>query len=136
MTEQNTTEQTTDKKTLIVLVDDDSFLLDMYSIKFKNSGFDVKVFSDSQKCLEEIKAGMNPGVLLCDIIMPGMDGWELIEQIRKDKLLPSSKIIILSNQGEQEERDHSAKFNVDGFIVKALSTPSEVVKKVEDFIKK
>ncbi|MCB9806124.1 response regulator [Candidatus Nomurabacteria bacterium] len=130
--------ETTDnnKKPLVVMIDDDSFLLDMYSMKFKKGNYEVMVFTKAEECLEKLRDGLMPDALLCDIIMPGMDGWTFVKQVRENRLAEDSKIIILSNQGENEEKDHAAQFKVDGFIVKAMSTPSEVVKKVEEYLSK
>ena len=69
---------TENKPLKILLIDDDKFLLDMYSLKFKKSGVDVDVSGNSQGALDKLKAGNSFDILLLDIIMPGMDGLELL----------------------------------------------------------
>lgn len=112
----------------ILLIDDDKFLLDMYSLKFKKSGLEIDTSSTSMGALEKIRSGNAYDILLLDIIMPGMDGLELLEKIREEKLLPDSAIIMLTNQAD--DLDKAKAFNVDGYIIKATTIPSEVVEQV------
>lgn len=116
------------KKIKIMLVDDDHFLLDMYSIKFKSQGIEVDTADNSMLALSKLREGQNPDIILLDIIMPTMDGLELLKTIRDEKLASSSTIIMLTNQPDEMERAKS--LGVDGYIVKALNIPSEVVSQV------
>ncbi|MFA7216415.1 MAG: response regulator [Candidatus Paceibacterota bacterium] len=123
------TENNEEKKGIkILLVDDDSFLLDMYSLKFKKAGVDVSAVSSSINALDKLRAGEKYDVILLDIIMPGMDGMELLENIRKEKLCPEATIIMLTNQ--PDEVDRAKELGVSGYIVKATTIPSEVVEQV------
>lgn len=128
MTEQNV------KNKKIVIVDDDTFLLDMYVTKFKKSGFDVLAFSSAQEALEKIKEEEHLDAIIFDIIMPGMDGWTFAHEYRKLNLHPQAKFVILSNQNQQSDIDQSKELKVDLFIVKALKTPSEVVNEINAII--
>ncbi len=114
----------------IMIVDDDSFLLDMYALKFTQSGYLVDTALGSTAALEKLKNGATPDVLLLDIVMPVMDGFELLEAIAKEKLIPDTKRIVLSNQGQQSDIDKGKALGVAGYIIKANSTPSEVIAKV------
>lgn len=125
-----------DERKKIILVDDDSFLLDMYTMKFKKSGYDVFGFNDTQVCLEKLREGFEPDIILSDLIMPGIDGWGFIKEIQEKGLAPHAVVIVLSNQSQQDDIDKTKEQNVDGYIIKALATPSEVVAKVEDIYNK
>lgn len=120
----------------IILLDDDSFLLDMYTIKFKKSGYDVFGFSDTQACIDKLREGFEPDIILSDLVMPGIDGWGFIKEIKDKGLAAHAVLIVLSNQSQQEDIDKTNDYSVDGYIIKALSTPSEVVAKVEDIYNK
>jgi len=120
-----------DMNTKVMLVDDDSFLLDMYSLKFKNAGYEVEAVNDPNVALDRIRGGYEPDIVLFDIVMPGTGGWGFIKQIREEKLIPKVTAIVLSNQGQQSDFDESKEYKVDGYVVKALSTPSEVLEKVK-----
>lgn len=122
---------TPNKKTHILLVDDDSFLLDMYALKFKNAGYEVTAINDPQEAIEALKGDLHPDIILFDIIMPGIGGWGFAEQLRAQQLAPEATLIVLSNQGQQTDLDTSKQYAVDGYIIKALSTPTEVLQEVE-----
>lgn len=115
----------------VLIVDDDYFLLNMYSLKFKNRGMEVEVAGSSQEALDKLESGLNPNVIILDIIMPNIDGLSLLEEIREKNLAGDAKVIMLTNQGLQEDIDRAEKSGVDGYIVKATSVPSEVVDEVE-----
>ena len=114
----------------IVIIDDDTFLLDMYVTKFKKTGFEVLAFSSAQEALDRLKEEQHVDAVVFDIIMPVMDGWAFAEEYRKLNLHPEAKFIVLSNQNQQEDVNKSKEYKADLFIVKALKTPSEVVNEI------
>jgi DNA-binding response OmpR family regulator len=120
---------TTSKK--ILLIDDDKFLLDMYALKFAKAGYEVKTADSTDGGLKLIRGGYIPDVMLADIVMPGMDGLELVATVRGEKLAPGMTIIMLTNQGSSDDIARAKKLNVDGYIVKATTIPSEVLAEVE-----
>lgn len=122
-------EPTAKKRYSILLVDDDKFLLDMYSLKFKDGGCDVEAISDSAAALDKLRKGFSPNIILLDVVMPGMSGFELLEAVQKENLAKGSVIVMLSNQGLQEDIDKGMKFGASGYIIKASSIPSEVLQK-------
>lgn len=115
----------------ILFIDDDKFLLDMYALKFSKAGYEVKVSDSTDNGLKLLRDGFVPDVLLSDIVMPGMDGLELVSAIRKEHLIPQAVIIMLTNQGASDDIARAKKLNVDGYIVKATTIPSEVLSEVE-----
>ncbi len=120
-----------EKKITVFYVDDDPFLLDMYGLKFTKNGFDIATCPSSTEALKKLKGGLNPDILLLDIIMPNMDGLALLENIKKEGLAKDSVIIMLTNQGGSTDIDKAKEFGAAGYIVKATSIPSEVVEKVK-----
>lgn len=119
-----------EKKHKILLIDDDQFLLDIYSTKFKEEGFDIEIALGGEEALEKVRDEGDFTIVLFDLVMPGVDGFQLLTTIRKEKLLENAVFIILSNQGQQTDIDHAKDLHVDGYIVKASTIPSEVVKEV------
>lgn len=114
----------------VYLLDDDRFLLDLYATKFRGAGHDVTVFSTGQDLLETLKKGGpegNPQAILLDLIMPGMTGFEVVDEIRKEELAKDTKIIVLSNQGQESDIERAKALKADGYIIKASATPSEVL---------
>lgn len=110
----------------IYLVDDDRFLLDMYAVKFRAAGHEVTAFSGGEELLEALRTQPAPNALLVDIVMPMMTGFEILAQIKKEKLAPDMKRIVLSNQGQESDLDEAKSLEVDGYIIKASAIPSEV----------
>lgn len=122
-------------KKKVLLVDDDSFLLNMYSLKFDKSGYEVTTASSSQEALNKLKeGGLKPDILILDVIMPGMDGIELLAAVREQHLADQAKCLMLTNQGEPSDIERAKKIGINGYIVKATSIPSEVVKAVDDIL--
>jgi len=115
----------------ILFVDDDKFLLDMYSLKFSKNDFIVHTSSDTEDALKLIRDGLEPDILLLDIVMPGMDGIEMLSILRKEGLVKKSIIIMLTNQGLPDDISRAKALNVDGYIIKATTIPSEVMAEVE-----
>ena len=87
------------EKKKILIIDDDKFLLNMYSMKFEKNGFEVKVANGGVDAIETLKEGYKPDVLLMDLIMPVMDGFSMYETIKKENLAPGALAIMLTNQG-------------------------------------
>jgi CheY-like chemotaxis protein len=115
---------------LVYLIDDDSFLLDMYALKFKECGLPVEAINDAAAAVEKIRQGAKPDIILVDIIMPGMNGFDFLETLKKENLVPNAQRIVLSNQGQQEDIDRAMKLGAMGYIIKASAIPSEVCEKV------
>jgi CheY-like chemotaxis protein len=121
-------------KIKIFIIDDDSFLLDMYALKFTKSNFEVTTAGGPEEALEKLRAGLIPDVILLDIVMPVMDGFELMEKMKEENLSPLSIRIILSNRGQPSDIARGDALGASGYIVKASSTPSEVIEKVQSII--
>ena len=117
-------------KRKILIVDDDTFLLDMYALKFNQNNFEVYTAGSGAQAIEKIKEGLSPDVMLVDIIMPEMDGFEMLEKINNDRLSPNSKKIILSNKSQKSDINRGDSLGVSGYIIKANSTPIEVIDQV------
>jgi DNA-binding response OmpR family regulator len=112
----------------IYITDDDRFLLDLYAVKFKNAGHEISAFGGGEELLTALrKGGAKPDAILLDIVMPGMDGFTALDTIRKEKLAEGSKIIILSNQGQDSDIERARSLGADSYIIKASAIPSEVL---------
>lgn len=117
-------------KKKILIVDDDSFLLDMYALRFSQAGFDVETAMNSEDVLKKLRAGLAPDACLFDVVMPGVDGFEMLEIINKENLIPKAIKIFLSNLGQDQDIARGKSLGAASYIVKANSTPSEVVTQV------
>jgi CheY-like chemotaxis protein len=115
----------------ILLVEDDDFLIDIYCKRLEKEGFKVDVAKTGRECLKKLSEGKYH-LLLLDLILPEMDGWQVLEEIRKKKekkeeIVEDLKIVVLSNVMEKEKIDFPF---LDGYFIKAHYTPSQLVKKI------
>ncbi|OGG64267.1 hypothetical protein A3J11_01360 [Candidatus Kaiserbacteria bacterium RIFCSPLOWO2_02_FULL_55_12] len=116
----------------IYVVDDDRFLLDLYAVKFRNAGHEVGIFGNGEDLLAALRkdasasGGKAPDAILLDLVMPGIGGFGALETIRKEHLAQGSKIVILSNQGQDSDIERAKQLSADGYIIKASAIPSEV----------
>lgn len=124
------------KKYKILIVDDDNFLIDMYALKFSESNFDVHTALGSDLALEQLRAGLVPDIILVDIVMPKMDGFELLQKINEGRLAGGACRIVLSNRGQKSDIERGMELGAAGYIVKASATPSEVITKVLEIVNK
>ncbi|MEA2701643.1 MAG: two-component system, OmpR family, response regulator [Candidatus Parcubacteria bacterium] len=120
----------------IYLVDDDRFLLDMYAVKFRNAGHEVTAFQGGELALEALRKDPKPDAMLLDIVMPGIDGFEVLEAVKKEGLAGTAKVIVLSNQGAEADLERAKSLGADGYIIKASAIPSEVYSETIKIIEK
>jgi len=117
----------------ILIVDDDDFLLDLYAIKFKEAGFLVDIAKNGEEAIERVKQS-SPDIMLLDVVMPKMDGFEVLRIMKEQNIVPHTHIVLLSNLGQKEDIDRGLKLGARDYIIKAQFTPSEVVAKVKSFL--
>lgn len=124
-----------DKNRTVLIVDDDEFLLDMYSLKFREAGFTVEVAPKGTAALDKLRGGLRPEAMLLDVVMPEMDGFEVLHEVKKEGLAKDCILVILSNLGQKEDLERGHNLGADDYLVKAYLTPKEVVQKVEELLK-
>lgn len=122
----------------ILLVEDDPFLIDIYTTKLKAAGFKIEVAENGEVGLRKIKE-LSPDLLILDIVLPHIDGWEILRKIRQEKLAKRKgksdmKIIVLSNLGQKAEVEKGLKLAADKYLIKAHYTPTEVVEEIKKTI--
>jgi len=115
----------------ILLVEDDPFLIEIYTTKLKEAGYDVDTAEDGDTAIRKIKEGSMELVLL-DIVLPNFNGWEILRKIGSDR--KDIKVVILSNLGEKAEVEKGMKLGATKYLVKAHYTPSEVIKEIKKIL--
>lgn len=120
-------------KPTVLLVEDDTFLSGMYVKKLNIEGFDVQLASDGEEGLREAKAVL-PDIVLLDIVLPKMDGFHVLEGIKKDEKTKKIPVILLTNLGQKEDVDRGLTLGAADYLIKAHFMPSEVVDKVKKLI--
>ena len=123
------------KKTLVLIIEDDSYISDMYKIKLESENFEVAIASDGItgiKMLEKQKSD----IILLDVVMPKADGFSVLKTIKKNSELKEIPVVLLTNLSQKENVERGFKLGADGYIIKAHFTPSEVVEKIKEILKK
>lgn len=117
----------------ILLIEDDPFLVDLYTTKFKEIGFEVEVATNGREGLRKMKV-KKPDILLLDIVLPAINGWEILGEMKRDEGLKDLKVVILSNLTSKEEVERGLKLGADKYLIKSHYTPSEVVKEIKKIL--
>ena len=117
----------------ILLIEDDPFLLSMYSIKFEAEGFVVISADDGEKGLEAAKK-TDSDIILLDILMPKMNGFEVLEKLKEDERTRKIPIILLTNLNQKDEIEKGLILGADDYLIKAHFMPSEVVTRIKKIL--
>ncbi len=124
-----------EKKYKIIMVDDDDFLVNMYTAKFNRNNVLVDGCVSGESLLEKLRDGIKADLILLDIIMPNMSGIETLAKMRQAELAKEIPVVMLTNQNNEKNIEEAKKLGVAGYIIKSAITPSEVIKKVIAIIK-
>ena len=116
--------------TKIIIVEDDPMIAEIYFKKFSNSGFEVFPATTAEQALGIAKVE-KIDVVMTDLIMPKMDGFQLISELRNGRYDPDIKIIVTSNLSQKDDRDKAVHLGADGFVAKSDFSPSELVAEIQ-----
>lgn len=121
----------------ILLVEDDAILVEMYQAKFELEGHDIHVATNGEEALS-ILNDFTPELILLDILMPKLNGFHVLKEIKKQPNLRQIPIILLTNLGESEvdmNRELASALGVNDYLIKSHHTPDEVVAKAVKALK-
>jgi DNA-binding response OmpR family regulator len=122
-------------KTKVLVVEDEKMISDMYKTKFEMGDYKVIQASDGREGLDMAKE-MKPDIILLDIIMPKLDGFVVLQELKKDTATKDIPVILLTNLGQEDDVKKGKELGADDYFVKANHSPADVVKKVESILKK
>jgi CheY-like chemotaxis protein len=114
-----------------MLVEDDAILVEMYQAKFELEGHDIVVAGNGQECLDLLN-DYEPDLILLDILMPKLNGFHVLKEIKKHPGLRAIPVILLTNLGEAEvdmNTELARALGVTDYLIKSHHTPDEVVAK-------
>lgn len=106
----------------------------IYEAKFKADGFEVLVAIDGAKGLELAKKE-KPGLIMLDVILPGLDGFSVLEELKKDKTMEKIPVIMLTNLGTEDDKIKGQKLGALDYLVKASLTPGQISDKIKEILK-
>lgn len=119
---------------IILVVEDDKFLVKAYNIKFEKEGFKVVTAMDGAKGLELAKSE-SPRLILLDLMLPKIDGFEFIKRLSCDDKIKNIPIIVLSNLGQQSDKNKALALGAKEYLIKADYSLEEIIKIVNKYVK-
>jgi len=119
----------------LLIIEDDKFLRELISKKLISKGFKVDEAIDGEEGLKKLKE-IKPDLILLDLILPGLDGFEVLKRIKDDPSIASIPVLILSNLGQKDEIEKGLSLGAADFLVKAHFTPEEIVQKIKQVLEK
>lgn len=118
------------KKVKVLLVEDDSFLASMYVTKLELEGFEVRTAADGEKGLK-LAGEEKPDVVLLDIILPKMSGFDVLADLKKESSTKDTPVILLTNLGQRDDVQKGIELGAADYLIKAHFMPSEVIQKIK-----
>lgn len=118
----------------ILIIEDDKFLRELIAQKLLKESYDVIGAIDGEegvkKAIEE-----KPDLVLLDLILPGIDGFEVLAKIKEDSVIGKTPVIILSNLGQKDDVERGMNLGASDYLIKAHFTPAEIIGKIKSVLK-
>jgi DNA-binding response OmpR family regulator len=118
----------------ILIIEDDKFLRELITQKLIKEGYETSEAIDGEEGIKKIKEE-KPSLILLDLILPGIDGFEVLSQTKEDPAISSIPVIILSNLGQKEDIERGLKLGAVDYLIKAHFTPGEIIEKIKNILK-
>lgn len=123
-----------EKKYKIMLIEDEKDLADIFAMKLEVDGFSALIVNDSTKAMEEIKK-QKPDLILLDLVMPDVDGWQILKLLKQEPSLSKIPVYAWSNITLKKKINEAEKLGISGYILKSDFTPSTLSAKVKEILK-
>ncbi len=118
----------------ILIVEDDLFLQGLEATKLKKDGYDIMTAVNSDEVFKIVEGSSKPDLILLDLLLPGVDGFMILEKIRQNKDMLTVPVIVFSNLSEDKDVKRAQKLGISEFMVKSNFTLDELTKKIKDLI--
>lgn len=119
----------------ILIIEDDKFLRKIIAKKLTQEEYEIFEAVDGEEGINLAKE-KNPDLILLDLVLPSMDGFTVLYNLKKDKKSSKIPVIILSNLGQTEEINKGLKLGAVDYLIKAHLTPGEIVERIEGSVRK
>lgn len=117
----------------ILIIEDDEFFRELISKKLSEANFEFDMAPNGEDGLEKAKTE-KPGLIFLDILLPNMDGFEVLAKIKQDKEISSIPVVILSNLGQKEDIDKAMTLGAKDYLIKAQIDVDEIVDKIKKYL--
>ncbi|OGY23488.1 MAG: hypothetical protein A2172_04720 [Candidatus Woykebacteria bacterium RBG_13_40_15] len=123
----------TEEKIKILLIEDEREVAELYRLKLSLDGYDVKIAENGRDGLDKAFSGQ-PELIFLDIKMPGMDGFDVLKELRASSKTKNTPVIILSNLDEQELIEKGLTLGANEYLIKSQFTPEGISNKIKDWL--
>ena len=117
----------------VLIIEDDLFLRDIIFQELQSAGYETHYAVDGEEGLKKISE-VKPDLVLLDIILPGIDGFEILKRKQENPEIAEIPVVILSNLGQKEEINRGMRLGAKDYLIKAHFTPDEVLQKVKQVL--
>lgn len=118
----------------ILIIEDDEFLLGLEATKLKKKGYEISTALNSVEAFKTIDSGVKIDLILLDLLLPDVDGFQILEKIRQNKEMADLPVIVFSNLSEDKDVQRATKLGISEFMVKSNFTLDELASKVKELI--
>lgn len=122
------------KKTKVLLVEDDQMIVDMYKMRLEEEGFEVLITEKGSEVLGLAKKN-KPAIILLDVILPETDGFSILRSLHSSTETRNIPVLLLTNLGQESDQEKGVEMGASGYFVKSQHTPVEVINKIKELIK-
>lgn len=119
----------------VLIVEDDNYLANAYRLKLQYAGYEMMIASDGEEAQKLIK-DRKPRLIILDLVLPHVDGFTVLEEIKKDSKTKGIPVIVASNLGQKEDLDHAMKLGADDYFIKSNIGMDEMIDKIKSHLKK
>ncbi len=118
----------------ILIIEDDQFLRELIAKKLTQEGYEIVQAADGEEGLKQVKK-TKPDLILLDLILPELDGFDVLTKIKQDNQVSHIPVIILSNLGQREDINRGMGLGAQDFLIKTYFTPTEIIEKIKEKLK-
>lgn len=122
-----------DKKVKVLLVEDDSMILDMYKMRLEEEGY-LALATDKGSEAIALAQKEQPDIILLDVILPEIDGFSILQALKNDSSTRNIPVLLLTNLGQESDQQKGQKMGAADYFIKSQHTPVEVIKKIKQLI--
>ncbi len=123
----------TGNKIKVLLVEDDSMIVEMYKFRLEEEGFDVLVTDKGTEALE-IASKEKPNIILLDVILPEVDGFSVLQMIKNNSKTKNIPVVMLTNLGQESDKEKGNQLGAVEYFIKSQHTPAEVLAAIKKII--
>jgi len=123
-----------EKKTKVLLVEDDKMIVDMYKMRLEEEGYEVFISEKGSEALDWAK-NEKPAIVLLDIMLPEVDGFTILQKLKSEPETKDIPVLLLTNLGQESDKTKGTDMGAADYFVKAQHTPADVIVKIKQLIK-